>query len=166
MRPTCSFPAALLFLSSPPAFLFSSRPWLAIQAVTTGWEFPPFLQPSAASLSVARCRAAAHGGGAELTGVTPSSPAQPVGQAALECLLSFETKMNRNVYVFKTAMHFKGRNIFLISFRFISFKFNQRKHFWFLKPGFPDHPLPPATGISKPLEHTECCRKGGQGSAV
>lgn len=68
-------------------------------------------------------------------------------------LLSMELELNGNVCTFKIAVHFKGRNIFLIGFRFISFKLNQRKHFWFTKPDFPCRPLPPATGISQPPVH-------------
>lgn len=67
-----------------------------------------------------------------------------------KCRLFFELEMNRNAHVFKIAVHLKERNIFLISFRFITFKFNQRKHFCFLKPDFSYHRLPPVMVISKP----------------
>lgn len=88
-------------------------------------------------------------------GRIPSIPAQPASWEAWSdaSLLSLEHELNSNVYLFKIAVHFKERNIFLIGFRFISFKFNQRKHFWFTKPDFLSQPLPPVTGISQPSAH-------------
>lgn len=81
-----------------------------------------------------------------------SIPAQPARWEAGSdaSLLSLQPELNSNVYLFKIAGHFRGRNIFLVGFRFISFEFNQTKHFWFTKPDFLSQPLPPATSISQP----------------